>query len=32
MVIESLLRQDPYLWFNFIPLNPIDPAAADAPA
>ena len=24
--IESWLRQDPFLWSNFIPLNPVAPA------
>jgi predicted LPLAT superfamily acyltransferase len=23
LVIESMLRENPYLWFNFIPLNPV---------
>ena len=27
-LVESLLRQNPYWWFNFIPLNPESPAAA----
>ncbi|HEX2852774.1 MAG TPA: hypothetical protein VHO24_06010 [Opitutaceae bacterium] len=25
--LEALLRSDPYLWFNFTPLNPIAPPA-----
>lgn len=25
--LEALLRQHPYLWFNFLPLNPAAPAA-----
>ncbi len=25
--LETLVRQDPYLWFNFLPLNPAAPAA-----
>jgi predicted LPLAT superfamily acyltransferase len=29
LVIESLLRENPYLWFNFTPLNP---EAPDTPA
>ena len=28
VLVESLLRAEPYLWFNFTPLNPIAPAAA----
>jgi predicted LPLAT superfamily acyltransferase len=24
--VEALLRRDPYLWFNFTPLNPVVPA------
>jgi predicted LPLAT superfamily acyltransferase len=26
--LESLLREDPYLWFNFTPLNPVAAASA----
>ena len=26
-LVESLLRQNPYWWFNYIPLNPVAPAA-----
>ena len=26
--LETLVRQDPYLWFNFLPLNPATLAAA----
>ncbi len=26
--LETLVRQHPYLWFNFLPLNPEAPAAA----
>ncbi len=32
--LEALLREDPYLWFNFTPLNPVDappPAGAARP-
>lgn len=29
-LLESLLRDDPYCWFNFLPLNP--PAAASPPS
>lgn len=25
--VESLLRQNPYWWFNYLPLNPVAPAA-----
>jgi predicted LPLAT superfamily acyltransferase len=25
--LEALVRQHPYLWFNFLPLNPEAPAA-----
>lgn len=31
LVIESLLRENPYLWFNFIPLNPAAPEPPAAP-
>ena len=24
--VETLLRADPFLWFNFTPLNPVAPA------
>jgi hypothetical protein len=24
--VETLLRADPFLWFNFMPLNPVAPA------
>ena len=33
--VEALLRLDPYLWFNFTPLNPVAPATGktmDGPA
>jgi len=30
MVIESILRQDPSLWFNFVPLNPEAPSRGAA--
>jgi predicted LPLAT superfamily acyltransferase len=30
--IEALLRAQPYLWFNFTPLNPLAPAGATAPS
>lgn len=26
--LETLVRQHPYLWFNFLPLNPVAPAAS----
>jgi len=26
--LEAALRRQPYLWFNFIPLNPVAPAAS----
>jgi predicted LPLAT superfamily acyltransferase len=26
--LETLVRQHPYLWFNFLPLNPEAPVAA----
>ncbi len=29
--VEALLRRDPYLWFNFTPLNPVVPDAPAAP-
>lgn len=29
--LEGLVRQHPYLWFNFLPFNPVAPAA-DRPA
>ena len=29
--LEAALRQQPYLWFNFIPLNPVALPAAPAP-
>jgi predicted LPLAT superfamily acyltransferase len=32
LVIESLLRENPFLWFNFIPLNPEAPDAPAKPA
>jgi hypothetical protein len=25
--LETLVRQHPFLWFNFLPLNPEAPAA-----
>lgn len=28
--VEALLRRDPYLWFNFTPLNPVVPAPPEA--
>ncbi len=28
--VEALLRRNPYLWFNFTPLNPVAPAAVPA--
>ena len=31
-LVESLLRQNPYWWFNYIPLNPEVPAAKPVPA
>ncbi|HUR57760.1 MAG TPA: hypothetical protein VM029_08620 [Opitutaceae bacterium] len=30
--LESLVRQHPHLWFNFLPLNPTAPAPAKLPA
>ena len=30
-LLESQLRLDPYLWFNYIPLNPVAGAGAPAP-
>ncbi len=32
LVIESLLRKDPFAWFNFIPLNPVAPESPSAAA
>jgi predicted LPLAT superfamily acyltransferase len=32
LVIESLLRKDPFVWFNFIPLNPVAPESPTAAA
>ena len=29
--VEALLRRDPYLWFNFTPLNPVAARAGTAP-
>lgn len=29
-LIEGVLREQPYLWFNFLPLNPVAPAAVPA--
>lgn len=26
-LLEKLLREDPYLWFNFLPLNSVEPEA-----
>jgi predicted LPLAT superfamily acyltransferase len=31
LVIEALLRKNPFLWFNFIPLNPAAPEPPAAP-
>jgi len=31
-MVEHHLRLDPYLWFNFTPLNPLAPAPAPAEA
>jgi predicted LPLAT superfamily acyltransferase len=30
--VESLLRQNPFLWSNFTPLNPVAPAGSAKPA
>ncbi len=29
-LVEGLLREQPYLWFNFLPLNPVAPDPAPA--
>jgi len=29
-LVEGLLREDPYRWFNFLPLNPAESAAGPA--
>lgn len=30
-LVESILRSRPYLWFNYLPLNPEAPAASSTP-
>jgi predicted LPLAT superfamily acyltransferase len=30
--LETLVRQHPLLWFNFLPLNPVAPRAVPSPA
>jgi predicted LPLAT superfamily acyltransferase len=30
--LEAALRRQPYLWFNFVPLNPVAPPAAPTPS
>lgn len=29
-LLESRLREDPYIWFNFLPLNPVSTPAPDS--
>ena len=29
VLVEGLLREDPYCWFNFLPLNPAVPQSSD---
>jgi predicted LPLAT superfamily acyltransferase len=31
-LVESILRSHPYLWFNYLPLNPVHPTSALTPS